>query len=628
VVAWFLIAIGTIAFFAYIAVTGVTTVDTTGTFAGRAETIRRIDAVTSALSSRVTSIKNDGIVYAPAGVAGTNEYLLPADLQSVGTTSFGTRFQYCPMGLPLNGQNGTISYPGGSYGVSTESLNDRTYVISGRVPTTAAADPNVIGFVIAQLNPTQTMPGCGQVVRSGENYTAPNGIVRTLRRSQVAETDANRVSDGGTWFVSPAGGGGGGSMSSPATLDQAVAAYRGSLGGTFTIRLAAGSYALGGNGLDQTLVAMSAKKEASSLLLIGTGAVSINTAAISVPSNLELKNVAAENSAVVVRGGRYLKMTDSTTGTIVATDASRVMMNGTNQVRGTAPVAVQLMSGSTGVINGAAYVYYPSNAQAFQITSGARLTIAATTLYMQPSDGGNASVNFAIDQNSSVIVKSSVMNFAGYADYAFGDGGNLTVFDTTFNFNRGGHVAVQTTPGAQVVMYNTAITGSQPVNYGIASQSSSKVQGSGTIRAAARCWYQGGTSLHRLSWPGITGANSSVSADENWATITDPATSTQVSDYQAMVQRNVERSDLRSRADSNQGGFNCQSAGSYGWTACAVEGGYCNILADIRSTAPVLVRYGSDTRWTYRVLARGTPCDNNAFLDPAIGTVKTCQWTN
>ena len=191
-VAWFLVAIATVAFFAYIAVVGVTTVDTTGTYAGRADTVRRLDAVADALLSKSSSIQNDGIIYAPAGVPGNGEYLLPEDLQPSGITSFGAKFQYCPMGQALDTANEVVSYPGGSYGIRTSVSNGNRYVVTGRItsPAAVAGDPNVIGFVVAQLNPGSAMPGCGQIVRATNTYTAPNGIVRVLRRTAIADIDA------------------------------------------------------------------------------------------------------------------------------------------------------------------------------------------------------------------------------------------------------------------------------------------------------------------------------------------------------------------------------------------------------------------------------------------------------
>ncbi len=635
-VAWFLIAIGTVAFFAYIAVTGVSTVETTGTYAGRADTIRRIDAVASALSARASSIQADGVVYAPAGVAGTGEYLLPADLQPTGLTAFGSRFQYCPMGLALSNQNDTVAYAGGSYGISTASLNGKQFVTTGRLDTSAGGDPNVIGFVIAQLSPTLAMPGCGQIVRSGENYTAPNGIVRVLRRSGVAEVDAGRNSDGATWYVTPTGNGDGRSWSNPASLSAAMAAYRTSLGGTFTIRLANGTYDAGGNMFDQTIVAMAPKKEASSLLLIGSGAATINSAAISVPSNLELRNVRASNSAVVVDSGRYLKVTDSYTASIVMTGRSRLLMNGTNFVTASPGVAagIQVLNGSNAVINNTLVVSYQKNLPALLVDSGSAATVAANNVTITPVDtnasGSRNPSLFVLKPNSNLTFKSATINVNGTSEWAFAVGGNLGMFSTRMNFNAYTWVGLQGVPGGEMSLYDITMQGTSPAQYGIAAQSTSKVSGWGNIYAGTRCWYRGDSSVFRMSPLGVAGDVSTVSPDEVWATgaMSAQPTAQQVADYQAMRQRNVERIDLRSRLNPTANTFACQQAPAATWTTCATENGYCALPAITGGTTGVVVRYGQNGSYNQIVTKGGIPCNNTVFGDPLVGTVKICQYAS
>jgi len=641
-VAWFLIAIGTVAFFAYIAVTGVTTVETTGTYAGRADTIRRIDAVASALSARASSIQGDGVIYAPAGVAGTGEYLLPADLQPTGLTSFGSRFQYCPMGLDLSGQNDTVAYQGGSYGISTAALNGKAFVTTGRLPTTAAGDPNVIGFVLAQLTPTLPMPGCGQIVRSGDNYTAPNGIVRVLRRSGVAEVDAGRNSDGATWYVTPTGTGDGRSWSNPASLANAMNAYRTSLGGSFTIRLAAGTYDAGGNMFDQTLVAMAPKKEASSLLLIGNGVATVNSAAMSVPSNLELRNVRAANSAIVMDGGRYLKLTDAYTGSIVMSGRSRLLMNGTNFVYGSPGVAaaIQVLNGSTAAVNntngtsGVLVLSYQRNLPAMIVDSASTAAINVNNLTISPIDANAAGSRtpslFVLRPNSTLNFRNTTINVNGSSEWAFAVGGNLGMMTTRMNFNAYTWVGLQGNPGGEMSLYDIHMQGSSPAQYGIAAQSTSKVSGWGNLYNGTRCWYRGDSSVFRMSPLGVAGDVSTVSQDEGWAAnmMSAQPTAQQVADYQAMRQRNVERVDLRNRLNTTGNNFVCQQAPAATWTSCATENGYCALPAITNGTTGVVVRYGANNAYRQIVTKGGIPCNNTVFGDPIVGTVKTCQYAS
>src|SRR3546814_1725068 len=80
-VAWFIIAIATLAVFAFIAISGVQTVAMTTDAAGRIETVRRLDASVNALLARAAPANGDGVVYLPVGAANPagQGYGLPSD---------------------------------------------------------------------------------------------------------------------------------------------------------------------------------------------------------------------------------------------------------------------------------------------------------------------------------------------------------------------------------------------------------------------------------------------------------------------------------------------------------------------------------------------------------------------
>lgn len=628
-IAWFLIAIATVAFFAYIAITGVTTVDTVGTTAGRADTIRRIDAVVASLSERAATIQGDGVTYAPAGVPGSGEYLLPSDMQANAITSFGARFQYCPMGAELDSANGTVQYPGGSYEIRTAELNGRRYVVTGRVPGGAGTDPNVIGFVIAPVNAMGAFPGCGQIVRNGENYSAPNGIVRVIRRSQSAESDLVRTSGGTTWYVTPNGGGTGASWSSPATITQAVAAYRDFPGGSFIIRMSEGSHRLAGGLLDQTLTGMVAKKDGSSLALVGSQGASLSTSAISVPSDLDVTGLYVADSAIVATSGHALNVTDSATGSLVVNGGAKLSIKGTSSIYGSPGVvaSIQVAGGSTATIVNNPTIYVQPSYRALYVTGSSKAAIIESNLSLQPV-GGNATRNdlLRIDTGSSLSLRSSTVNFNTPSSYAIFTGGTLIASSTALNYNASTtSVGVQTLPGADVSLLGIEMQGSRVPDWSIASQNASRFIGNGNLRATNRCWYQGQYSLHRYSTPGIAGANSNVSAQETWARLNDPVTPQQVTDYQTMQQRNVERLDVRPRIEGFSGTFTCQQSAGPSYITCAGENGYCALPNDGQ---PRMVRYGLNNSWVYMVTGRGITCDNATFTDPLVGTVKICQYTS
>ena len=56
-----------------------------------------------------------------------------------------------------------------------------------------------------------------------------------------------------------------------------------------------------------------------------------------------------------------------------------------------------------------------------------------------------------------------------------------------------------------------------------------------------------------------------------------------------------------------------------GWRTCAEEGQVCNVQGR------AMVRYGSDGRWTNRMVLNSVYCSNDAFGDPAPDFPKLCQ---
>lgn len=631
-VAWFIIAIGTVALFAYIAIAGVTAVDTTGSNVSRAETVRRIDAVVATLSKRATAPRSDGVVMIPAGVSTANSYLLPTDLQQIGRTSFGALFQYCPMGINLQTQNDTVnSAAGGAYGIQTVSLNGAAYVASGRAPILPAGDQNIFGFVIAPVAPGGTIAGCNQISASGDGYTAPNSIVRAIRRSTTTNEDLTRGSDAGTWYVSQEGGGNGSSFSSAATLAQALDAYRTSTGGRFIIRMGSGSYSVAGSPLDQSVVSITPKRNGSTLSFVGNGGSSMNVGRIYVPGDVEFRTMDARNSPIISDGGRSVGVRGSSVGPITLTGNSRLNIADNSAIYSTPdyPATIQVLGASTAQLANAVDVYFSAGKAAVIVDAGSSFTLSAVTMNVK---GMNASATntksdsaFLIKSNGKLIVKSSTIDFNMSNEWAVSVGGTMSAFSSVFNFNAYTWVGLQTGPGASVKMYSVTWRGTQPPRYTFAAQSTSSFSGDGDIYSTGRCWYRNDGSIFRMSPLGVTGANSLVTPDEPVRAMAPQPTSQQVADYQSSQMRNVDRADLRSRVNYG-GGFICRQATDITWANCAtggVENIYCTLPANAGN---VPVRYGANGSYNTLLTSGGIACDNATFGDPLVGTVKSCQF--
>lgn len=637
-VAWFIIAIGTVALFAYIAVAGITTVDTAGAAVTRAETIRRVDAVVATLSRRATTPIVGGGVMLPAGVPVSGGYLLPADLQQVGRTTTGSQFQYCPMGVDLTGQNGTVeSSAGGAYGIQTVSLNGASYVASGRSSSGAAADRNIAAFVIAPLVPGAVPAGCNQVQTSGDGYTAPNSIVRVVRLSTTTNEDIARGSDAGTWYVSPTGTGRGSSPSDAASLSSALESYRTSNGGRYVVRLAGGTYSLGGSPLDQAVSAIVPKRTGSSLSIIGAGIGStvLSIGRINLPGDFEVRGVDARTSEVVTSEGRFLGIRSANVGAVTLTGGSRMnVADGSSIFPSDANDAtIQVLGGSTAQIFGNADVYYGTGKTLALIDGTSIMNVSNSALNGRPVSNQAASTKsregIVLKTGGSLSIKDSVVDFNMSNQSAMVIAGSFMSANTTYNTNAQTDVALQTLPGAAINMANVTWRGSRPATYGFAGQYASSFVGNGNVFSSGRCWYRGDGSIFRMSPVGVAGDPSSVTADEPALPMDAQPTAQQAADYQASQARNVDRANLRSRMTVGEA-FTCQQSSPVVWNNCSNnpagavnENGYCTIPANAGN---VLVRYGSGGSYAYRWVSNGVACNNAVFTDPLVGTVKTCQY--
>lgn len=628
-VAWFLTAILTVGLFAYISMTGVDIVSNTQTASQRTESVRRLDAVVAALGSQSAAPFADGIVYAPAGGAKDGVYSLPDALGPIGLTPFGSRFVYCPMGRPVGNANGTVQYRGGSYGITTAGLNDVGYVVGGRPSIDAASDQNVIAFVIAPLAADAALPGCGDVVRNGDGYVAPNGIVRALRRTTIADVDVVREGAGATWYVSPSGGGDGRSPNNPTSLDAALSSYRSSPGRAFSIVMAGGTYSSSAALLDQNATTIPTRNASATLVLSSPTAAAIRIAgSIDLPGDLELRNVDLGTTPTVVGTGRRLLSTSSTLGPVVARPRSSVVFVGSNVVSATSSVAAAI-DGSAGssvsVTPGTLTIQYANGVPAWRVESGASANVNAATVNLSPVNSQAGSVQARLittDPGSQISFRSSVVNYNGPSNYPVLIGGRMTAIGTTFAPNAQTYVGVQGTTGARLDMPGVTIRGSSPATYAISAVGTAGVTGFGNLYSQGRCWYQGEGSLFRLSNGGYAGESSATTADEQLPFMAASPSPAQATRFQAVVSRNTEKASMRASLNPGTTGFACQQSAPASYVRCAGEGQECQVPYFTR------VRYGDGNTWTpLRYVGKeGVSCDNATFSDPLVGVLKQCQY--
>lgn len=570
-VAWFIIAIGTIALFAVIAFSGVEVTTNVQDLSARTESVNRVQAVADALEERVTAPFNDGVLYAPAGAVKNGRYSLPNDLASMGTTPYGAPMAYCPMSYGSGATNVTVLTPGGNYAVRTqEAPNGKSYVVNGRPSGAAGSDPNVIAHVIAPINRGGTPAGCSAITFDGANFQAPNSIVRTIRRSKAGNSDKVRISGGSVWYVSPQGEGDGRSPGSPTNISTAVNAFKSSLGDSFTIRFAAGSYSLERNSLDKDSAGILPKKANSTLSLIGPtdGMANLSMSGfIYVPANLHIERISMPNVPVIASDQRTVDLKTASIGNLTVYDQSSVQMSGGVTVTAADNLdAINLVNGSNLTAVGPVSLRYASNNGAMIIHSGSEASFTSSDLTIEPKNQGAASTTpfyfLYMLAGGEFSMRGSNINFNGKGTYPNLVAGRLTALNSNMNFNADAFVGVQMYyPGRpSITWWNGTIGGSVAPQYGFATQKTGSIIGAMDIYSRIRCWYDDGTTLFRLSAVGRTGNISTVTADEVPPAMSPQPTAAQVQAYQAAVNRNTQRQELRNQLHPSSGGFVCRSS--------------------------------------------------------------------
>ena len=66
------------------------------------------------------------------------------------------------------------------------------------------------------------------------------------------------------------------------------------------------------------------------------------------------------------------------------------------------------------------------------------------------------------------------------------------------------------------------------------------------------------------------------------------------------------------------------------WTTCATEGQSCDLTSTSDNNTGIMIRYGADSDWTYKIATQSNSfgCNNDNFGDPDKGTHKACGVTS
>jgi hypothetical protein len=581
-IAWFMIAIGTVAFFAYIAITGVQTVEATGSTASRAAQVSRIDQLADAIKLRAAVVDLSGVAAPPAGIPDANGYRVPAELAPLAQTPWGARMVYCPFGSgsSTGSDSQTVADGGGqSYGIGISQMGQRFYVVNGRPSwAPAQADANLMGYIVAPASANNATPGCNQVTLSGGRLVAPGGIVRAISRDTAGDNARRDVAGGPTYYVSTRGGGKGLSPSDPATIAYALEQYRTNSTSDVTIMFANGSYALAASDLDDTQ-GYSRTPQSTLTLQPQPGATDVSitkpTSSYIRPGfNLTVRNLRMPiNVPTVVYRGTTLKLENvSGIGSLQISGESKVVLRGSVGIysvspgQGLYPVTI---SGSSQITASEAVVtvFFYNNEHGIVATTGSSVNLYSTTMTFSPLQGGGR-LYYGIypDAQSKLTMQYSNLYYPSYVSYPIVAYGDVTIFQSSLRTNGGAQNYMEMGNAATVSLEGAIFGGSTPPSTAIWDWNGGSFNGNATVYAQNDCWQTVSTfgKIFARSAPGTaTGQTAGVEVDEDLevaAATNLPATgnpsAAQIAAYQAVVARNQERYALRMH--NQAGGVICR----------------------------------------------------------------------
>lgn len=555
-VAWFIIAIATLAVFGFIAVNGVQTVAMTSDAAARVETVRRLDAAVSALLARAASPAGNGVVYLPAGRANPTGqgYGLPVDMALMGTTPFGRFIVYCPFGDPgITGTAATIrSANNTTYSVATQAFEGRTYVVGGRPAyPSLSGQPNLVGFVMAPRTKLSTSPSCNQVVynTTAGKYEAPDAVVRPISREagidESRTVDARRL----TFYVSPTGTGKGDNPSDPTSLATAINFYKSRLPAFMTINMATGNYIMGPSDL---LVDYQTSNFQSNLTMNGVANGTFvdmsSQGDIQIPGHFVATGITFDQDVnVTVMSGSKLSMYYSSVGSIES--HGEVSMSGSNAItQSKSTYAISAYGNSKLFLSGTVNFYNPYGI-GVRVSGDGMLSASNAQITFNTANSGRYDTGVVVLPGAKATFNNSVLNFPVGTAYAIRTNGEVTLQDSNIQFSgSAATAAINAYAGARVGLYSAYIgLGTRPVR-GVLDSGALEVHGSAvSIYAVTRCWEgpQFVSSAHG------NGTSSVVQANVNPAALPAAPTPAQIQAYADVRAANAQKAASRLTNQSN-----------------------------------------------------------------------------
>lgn len=558
-VAWFIIAIATLAVFALIAVNGVQTVAATTDGVGRVETTRRVEAAVAAITARTGSPNNTGKALVVAGLTVDGVYGLPAEMSAFASTPFGQRIVYCPFG---DGESGTASSVpsggGATYPIEVKpDATGRVYVTAGRPNFPQVAENgNLMAFVIAPRTKTSSTPTCSSVRfnPTTSRFEAPDAIVRPVIRAAASEDQRQQAGREVVYYVSGNGTGRGLTPNEPTSLYAAISYYRATVPQAMRIVMTTGAYTLPAQYLNSTIGGFADKGNGGTLVIEGANSQLdfAGTSDIWVPGNLELRNLTVSSAVGIwAEQGHKLTLQNTTTGYLKINNGGSLQANNIAVTDTRQGWGIWVNDGSSAAISGNVTVRTVASNNGIVSAGGSRVVFEAATIVVNAASGA---VNWGIydEENSDLSFKQSQISFPSTTSlpiYVRGRttfyGGGVTLAGQAQNMillEAGGYLSLNG---------GTFGNGVPPVN-GINDNGGSGVTGTGIIRASSGCWVG---ALFARSAVG-PGTSSVVTANDNVVGMTANPTSAEVQANADVNARNAQRGQLRSANTSN---FTCQA---------------------------------------------------------------------
>lgn len=573
-VAWFIIAIATLAVFAFIAINGVQTVASTTDGVGRVETARRLDAAAAALVARSGSPNNTGRMMVMAGTTVDNVYGLPPELAAYAYTPFGQRIVYCPFGDGESGSSsGAVPSGGGAtYPIETRAdPSGRIYVTAGR-PNFAEVNnnPNLMGYLIAPRTKTSSTPTCSSVRfnASTRRFEAPDAFVRPIIRQSSGEDLRTQATREIVYYVSPTGTGHGLAPNDPSSIYNAITYYRANLPTSMRIVLSAGNHVLPQQYMNATTGGFSDKGNASTLVLDGAAGAQLDFAGtgvsdIWVPGNLEIRNLTISTSVgVYAEQGHKLTLVNTTTGNVridkgASLTASNVTINNSRSIDS----ALIVHGASTASITGNIDINTVAGRHGVWVATGGVASFDTGRIRINKiGGGGNMGYGIMVEDGATANFSRSEIQFMSYMDWPVLIYGQVVMNNNSsiwfgasnprmFELQRGGKLTL--TDG----FYGQ---GTPPVN-AIVDAGAAAISGEARIRSNFACWTNAGVSYgvqFVMSEPGnASNQRSRVTDDEGQVGMNPNPTADQVRANADIAARNARRAQLRGTNTSN---FVCQ----------------------------------------------------------------------